>query len=307
MEVRSAEIPVEGLTQPLKALLVADTQSLSLHWSEKRLAEVLKPLAEAQKPDVIFLLGDYSGISHGPAQKLYNDWMRVDPEAASRILGGLKAPMGVYAILGNHDWAENGYAVAAALREGGATVLDNAHVAVRTPAGDRLTIAGVDDPIGPRGARPDLALRGAPTDRPLIFLTHRPDEAMRLPRPASLALAGHTHGGQIRLPFLGHLVSMSRHGFVGGLYATPKGPLFVSKGVGTAALPFRFFNPPELILLTLTPAGAPNAPEAPRPAPSAPRESAPLVAQEQGDPLARPASSPFSIRLAPHPPEAIAR
>lgn len=274
LQVKHVEIPMEGLSRPLKALLVADTQSLRLHWSEERLAEVLKPLAETQRPDVIFLLGDYSGLSHGPARKLYNDWMRVDPEAAARILGGLQAPMGVYAVLGNHDWFGDGHAVAAALRAGGATVLDNDHVEVRTPAGDRLIVAGVDDPLGPRGARPDLALAGTDPSKPLIFLTHRPDEALKLPRPASLSLAGHTHGGQVCLPLVGCPAKTSPNGFMAGRYETAKGDLYISTGVGTAALPFRLGQPPEIVALTLTP--APAAPQPEEEAQDKPR----LVAQE---------------------------
>ncbi|MDD2869040.1 metallophosphoesterase [Neomegalonema sp.] len=282
LEVNQAEIRIEGLKAPIRALVVADTQSLSLHWSERRLAERLKPMVEAQKPDLILLLGDYAGISHGPAQKLYNDWMRVDPEAAARILGGLQAPLGVYAILGNHDWAENGEAMAAALAEGGARVLRNESLEIALPGGGRLVLAGVDDPVGPEGARPDLALAGTDPAAPLIFLTHRPDEAVRLPRPASLSVAGHTHGGQICLPMIGCPITMSRHGFVAGLYETAQGPLYVSRGIGTAALPLRFLNPPEIVALTLVPASPPGAPAPPAPTTPAPRPDSPeLIAREE--------------------------
>ncbi len=304
LEANQAEIRIEGLTAPIRALVAADTQSLSLHWSEKRLAEKLKPMVEAQKPDLILLLGDYSGISHGPAQKLYNDWMRVDPQAAARLLGGLEAPMGVYAILGNHDWAEDGEAIAAALAEGGAKVLRNENLEIAAPGGGRLILAGVDDPIGPQGARPDLALAGTDPAAPLIFLTHRPDEAMRLPRPASLSAAGHTHGGQICLPLIGCPVAMSRHGFSAGLYETPKGPLYVSRGIGTAALPLRFLNPPEIVTLNLIPA-APPAPAQPAPKPPAPRpDSSELIAREEPRPLNLSPNLPLATVRAP---EAIPR
>lgn len=257
LRVTRAELAVKGLTAPLKAVIVADTQSLVGHWSFERLRDRLAPLVEAQKPDIVFLLGDYAGVSHGPFRKLYNEWLHVEPQAASRLLGGLKAPMGVYAVLGNHDWAHDGEAVAAALAAGGATVLRNGAVEARTPSGDILTIAGVDDAIGPQGAAPLLALTETDPRLPLIFLTHRPDEVMRLPRAADLSLAGHTHGGQICLPAIGCPVSMSRHGFLRGMFMTPKGPLFVSSGVGTAAFPMRLMNPPEIVVVDLLPAEAP--------------------------------------------------
>lgn len=160
----------------------------------------------------------------------------------------------VFAVLGNHDWRlERGVEFGVRLREAGALVLTNAAVPLEKGK-DRLWVAGVDDPITRRD-RLDLALERTEPRAPRVLLTHSP---MLFPqgtlRGLDLLLAGHTHGGQVRVPVLG-AAYVPKIGFFPpwdyGLYRSGATTLIVSGGLGESGLPIRFNIRPELALITL--------------------------------------------------------
>jgi predicted MPP superfamily phosphohydrolase len=161
----------------------------------------------------------------------------------------LRAPLGAFAVLGNHDhYAGPAEQVIERLESIGLRVLHNRSVAIERD-GARLWIAGVDDVLV---GRPDLEAALAGCTPPLLLLSHNPDvffEAAR--RGVALTLAGHTHGGQIRVPGLPVLVRQSRFRLDEGRYHAGPAQLVVSRGMGAVGLPWRVACPPEAVLLRL--------------------------------------------------------
>jgi predicted MPP superfamily phosphohydrolase len=208
-----------------------------------KLAEIVA-LTNAAQPDVILLAGDY--VIHGV---LGGDF--TPPEDAARQLAGLSAPLGVYAVLGNHDWWLDGPRVIRALQSAGITVLEDRSRRI-TKGSCELWLAGISD-LDTRPHDFEAALRGIPAQAPVIAFTHNPDVFPSLPRRVSLTVAGHTHGGQVDLPWLGRLVVPSRFGdrFAIGHVVEDGRHLFVSSGLGTSILPVRFRVPPEISVLEL--------------------------------------------------------
>ena len=201
----------------------------------------------AAQPDLICILGDLviQGVIGGRF---------VAPEEIATELKRLRAPAGVVAVLGNHDGWFNHDRVRNALERNNIRVVEDTAARLDTPAGP-LWVAGISDLYT---GRHDLhAALSAVTDdsTPVILLTHNPDVFPFVPHRVTLTLAGHTHGGQVRLPFVGRPVVPSRFGqlyaaghvFEGGRH------LYVATGIGTSILPVRFRVPPVVAILTLVP------------------------------------------------------
>jgi len=198
----------------------------------------------AEQPDLILLGGDY----------MINDIWFGSPVAADSIgaeLGQLRAPLGVFAVLGNHDWWNNGPKVRAAFEARGVTVLDD-EVRRLHFGGKSFCLLGVrDETERLRSAQKELEL--ALPGMPLLVLVHEPDIFPLLDERATLTLAGHTHGGQVDLPLIGRPIVPSRFGsrYAAGHVVEGGRHLFVTTGVGTSIIPVRFRVPPEIALLTL--------------------------------------------------------
>jgi predicted MPP superfamily phosphohydrolase len=166
----------------------------------------------------------------------------------------LSAPEQVWAVLGNHDHWTDAAVVAEAVSRAGIRLLRNANGVIRRGAG-RLWIAGVDDVLAEQHDLP-RALAGIPNGDGVILLAHEPDfadEAALDQRPG-LQLSGHSHGGQIRLPFYGatvlpRLARKYPQGLrrVGGMW------LYTNRGIGTIDIPIRFNCRPEVTLFTFLP------------------------------------------------------
>ena len=210
-------------------------------------------MANALEPDVVALGGDYVQRRRW----LYpqgNQRHLVAPGVAA--LAGLRAPLGRFAVLGNHDHKVSAMLTRRALQENGFVELTNTRVALER--GDaRLLLCGVDDL---RTGRPDLrrALGNHGPDEACILLTHNPDivERIRDPR-VDFVLSGHTHGGQVVLPLVGAPSTASRYGqkYRAGLVQGPTARVYVSRGIGTIGLPVRWGAPPEISLITLRATG----------------------------------------------------
>jgi predicted MPP superfamily phosphohydrolase len=214
------------------------------HVSMAMLRRVVADL-NAAKPDLILLPGDFvhHGLINGEA---------ISPEAIAAELATLKAPLGVYATLGNHDWWFDGERMRKALEAVGIPVLENSALALNGLT-QKIWLVGIgDDMTGHAYAR--KALSKVPTDARLIVMLHDPANAPELPRQSIVALAGHTHGGQVRLPLIGALITPGRSPLrhsLGWLADVPV-PTYVSAGIGTSILPVRFNCPPETLVLRLS-------------------------------------------------------
>jgi len=251
-----AEVTPRGWPKELDGLtvaLISDIHAGSPYIGEARL-KLLVDRVNAAKPDVIVLLGDYV------IQTVVGGTF-MPPERLGVILKDLKAPLGVYAVLGNHDWWLDGPRVRDAFSAQGIKVLENEWVRLKT-RGSAFTVVGLADHIE-RSPNPDPALKAVPVTEPVLALIHEPDYFPYIPERISLTLAGHTHGGQVRLPLIGSPVVPSEFGqrYARGLVKEGEKQLFVTSGVGTSIIPVRFRVPPEYAVLTLR-----AAPMAPRPA-----------------------------------------
>lgn len=202
----------------------------------------------ASDSDAVVMTGDYVilsvlGGSYIPAS------------ATAPHLRALTRRKPVFAVLGNHDWWKSGIAIRRALESAGVVVLEDESRRV-TLRGCPLWIVGVGDLwTAPHNVR--KAFAGIDDEAPAIVLTHNPAIFPRIPARASLVLAGHTHGGQISLPWVGQPAMWGKPGnrYVVGPYVENGRPLFVSPGIGTSILPLRLGVPPEISRLTLRSAG----------------------------------------------------
>jgi len=195
--------------------------------------------ANAFQPDLILLTGDYVNVPGSIRE-------------CTRLLSGLHARDGVFAVLGNHDYWTNPAAVTEALQAAEINVLNNDAAPVRRGA-KRLWIAGLDDAWE---GRPDLsrALQPIPAGEPTILLVHEPDTATVVAQtPVDLQLSGHVHGGQVHVPGIGIVVKpYMGNRYTMGLYRIGNLQLYVSRGIGvTYPGIIRLNCRPEVALFTL--------------------------------------------------------
>jgi predicted MPP superfamily phosphohydrolase len=250
LKLRRIDVPLERWPAALDGLRVAvlsDLHTGAPHVGEGKVARIVAKV-NAQHPDLVALVGDYADpkVPFGEP---------VGPERVAELLGELYAPLGVFAVLGNHDWYHYGERVPRALRAAGIEVLENDAVAVER-GGEVLWVAGLAD-MRERHADVTVALAMVPAGQPLIALTHDPDMFPQLRDRAQVTLAGHTHGGQVGLPLVRRAAAPTRRGYTGGEVREAGGYMYVSRGVGTTVLPIRFAAPPEIVVLRLrSPAGA---------------------------------------------------
>lgn len=225
--------------------LIADLHAGTPHAGLERVEHVAA-LADRERPDLVALLGDFVDDEAAFADA-------VPPADVARALARIRAPLGLVAVLGNHDWRTGGEAVRAALRDAGIDVLENEARLLRD-ARTPLWVAGLADATE---RTPDVAsaLAPVPEEAALLVLSHDPDLFPSIPDRAALTVSGHTHGGQVSIPVVRPRVTPSLFGdrYLAG-HVTERGRhLFVSRGVGTSTLPLRFRSPPEVVILTLRP------------------------------------------------------
>ncbi len=246
LRVRETTLTLEKWPTHLDGLRVAVLADLHTGspWNGRRNLERVVRETNAARPDLVLIAGDLviQGVVGGRF---------VSPEASSEILSGLDAPLGTFAVLGNHDWWLDGPRVIRALEASGVTVLEDSAAALPVQR-DTLWLVGVSDFWeAPHDIRRALAAV-PPAARPLVF-THNPDVFVEMPNRVALTIAGHTHGGQVALPLVGRPIVPSEHGERYAIGHVREGgrDLFVSPGVGTSILPVRFRVPPEVRVLTL--------------------------------------------------------
>ena len=216
---------------------------------ERKLEEVARRITDA-RPDLIVWLGDY--VIHGV---LGGEFM--PPERSAKILSRAQARYGQVAIIGNHDHWLDTARVERAFAAAGIPFLRSSsrEIVVKDR---RLCLYGLDDfELVPNYWATFNAVQAEwkrlPADEPLIVLSHSPDIFPWIPSRATLTLASHTHGGQVRLPFVGSLIVPSSFGqrFARGPIVEGGRHLFVNTGIGTSIIPVRWGVPPEISILTL--------------------------------------------------------
>ena len=240
------EEPVDVAWMPPTPLRVAVLTDLHVGSPFNGLARLhdLVDRTNAARPDLVCILGDLviQGVIGGHF---------VTPEAIAGELARLRPLVGTFAVLGNHDgWLDHDR-VQRALETSGAHMVEDTAARVETAAGP-LWIAGVSDFW--TGHHDLSAALAAVTDgAPVLLLTHNPDIFPMVPSSVTLTLAGHTHGGQVKLPLLGRLIVPSRYGnrFAAGEIVEGGRHMFVATGIGTSVIPVRFRVPPTVSILVL--------------------------------------------------------
>lgn len=252
----------------LKIAALADLHTC-LPWMPAERVRSIVQSVNAQKPDLVLLLGDFIASHRFVAQD-------EDKAAWAGALGELKAPLGVHAVQGNHDWWEDKGVQA---RRSGPTPVERALEATGIPVyenkvrrivkdGKAFWLAGLGDQwafyrnrdvrarwrsFGYEGVD-DLAgtLEQVTDDAPIVLMAHEPDVFERMPDRVSLTLSGHTHGGQVQFMGIAPVVP-SRFGrrYVYGHVRERERDLIVSGGLGCSGLPIRFGRPPEVPIIEL--------------------------------------------------------
>lgn len=255
----------------LKIGIIADVHAGGPVMPADRIRAICEDMNELA-PDVVVLLGDFSA-SHKLKTRT------VAPEEWSEALSVLRAPLGVHAILGNHDWWDDLHAQRTGkgpvlgrrmLERVGIPVYENDVVRLEK-SGRAFWLAGLGDQMAfIRGRRKrafrkfegvddlDGTLAKITDDAPVILLAHEPDIFPRVPERVALTLCGHTHGGQVRLLGFSPMVSPSRAGrrYTYGHICEDERNLIVSGGLGCSVLPVRVGVPPEIVLVDIAEAEA---------------------------------------------------
>jgi predicted MPP superfamily phosphohydrolase len=257
VEVTKTEVHLAGLPAAFEGLQIVQLSDIHLDgYSEPYFLRHVVAQVNQLRPDLVMLTGDF--VSEGPGPSKFNigaAWQ------CANILTGLDCKQ-MYAVLGNHDIVVGMDEVTEALVKNGIPVLNNSHLPIERD-GARIWLAGLGDPLTGHG-KPELtipdSIRHVPGE-PVVLLCHEPDYADNLLKhpvghAVSLMLSGHTHGGQVRLPFCGPLMlpglgkKYIQGWFRFGSHAEAL-QLYVNRGIGTVGAPFRFDCPPEITSITL--------------------------------------------------------
>lgn len=254
IKIEKQVVAIQNLPQTFDGLKIVQLSDFHSYWFGSRERKVLEMLEEIE-PDFVFITGD----SVDPITKLITDrdlssvkifWQELGKKYQGRIFG----------VLGNHDTGM----VKNYLEESGIPILDNENRRIWIGQ-EFIYLIGVDDPWTGRDDLPK-AMAETENDIPKILLAHGPEIMARVSRKEiDLILVGHTHGGQVNIPFFGRLIQpLSRYGrkYTRGLFKVDSTPLdskhltgytylYVNRGIGTSIIPARFNCPPEITLIEL--------------------------------------------------------
>lgn len=257
LEQARLELPGLSLQRPLRVAILADIQTTRVGAHEQRAAQ----MAMEQQPDLIPLPGDFLQC-RGPAHQ------RAAP-AFRELMRSLRAPLGIYAVLGDVDRIEPTRSL---FRDTGVVLLVNEVISTRSASGPVIAIGGIELNYRTSAAAATAEQLSRIPAAIRILMGHRPDAVALVRQIKNLGagnernlidvvVAGHTHGGQVVIPGFGPVLTLSgvpRHVAAGGLHHVEGQPVYVSRGVGlerAPAPPIRLFCPPEVSLIELT--GAP--------------------------------------------------
>ena len=238
--VKQFEYPLP-VTKRVRIAFFSDTH-LGKWYSAENLSRIAEKINE-QNPDLVLFGGDFFDIYR-------RDCGQISLDTITNILQSIQAPLGKYAVWGNHDYgggAQNIYP--SVMESGGFEILKNEGILFSE---QNLFLYGFDDLIFGSPQNPKTMI---PSDTAKLLFCHEPDAADILPEVrADLILSGHSHGGQILLPIITKKVlPPGAKRYRKGLYPRGNSPVFVSSGIGMTKLPLRFLNPPEIIMIDLVP------------------------------------------------------
>ena len=208
-------------------------------------ARVIVAQINAARPDVILLPGDFI------ADRDYRPDIASTPEdEIAQVLGELKAPLGVYAVMGNHDWWHDGAKFTAAFNRVGIQVLENDAVPL---TGTGLWVVGIGDDHTSH-SNPIRAMAKVPRGAQTLVLMHEPASLFDLPPARGLIVSGHTHGGQINLPIVGAPVvpGAGPRDWAYGWISHGDQRMYITSGLGVSILPVRFNMRPEWVMFSLS-------------------------------------------------------
>ena len=234
-------VTVEADVQvPLRIAVISDLHA----GGNTTFADDIRAAIEKSEPDLVLIAGDFIVGSEPASERSEEENAAIGDALAP--LRGLTAPRGVFAVMGNHDHWYGTREAEALIDTTAVQRIDN-----RIVEDDDICVVGLGDEWE---GHPDLSVVGAcPAGKTRIVLTHNPDTILRVKHGFHLAVAGHTHGGQINLPIVGRAVTATEAGkpYAYGLKQAPGGPLYITSGVGTSILPARFRAPPEVVIIDL--------------------------------------------------------
>ncbi|MDQ0063368.1 metallophosphoesterase [Paenibacillus harenae] len=224
-----------------KRIVLFSDVHLDFHFGLERFEKLIDTLQNL-RPDILCFTGD-----------LYDTEVGSSGEACAAMLDRLQVPLGKWAVLGNHDHITGAASVDKVLTRGGFTMLTN-RSAVINHEGQQIQMAGVDDIFFGQSDF-EAALGHANANLFTIMLAHEPDLADHtILYSVDLQLSGHSHGGQVRLPFIGHLIVPElAMKYPSGLYTLGEGKLllYTNRGIGHSVHPIRFMCRPEITVITL--------------------------------------------------------
>ena len=228
----------------LDGLKIAVLSDLHIYYGTTNIRKLnrIVELTNEQKPDIIFLLGDYEAKTIAKTEQRQKD--------AVEALKLLYAPFGVISVLGNHDYYPEG-TVKELLQKADIKVLENKNTYIYF-SGQEIKVTGLKDLWHCQGLDPKEIIGTTRKNTPIIVLAHNPDSFPEVPQNTSLTLSGHTHGGEVYLPIFGAPMVPSKYAqrYRKGYIVENNKHLYVTSGIGTLS-GFRLFNPPEIVILTL--------------------------------------------------------
>jgi uncharacterized protein len=245
VELTFYTVPIADLPKELENFRIAHLSDI--HYCPQMSDQFLKKmviLVNEQHPDIVLITGDLASY--------HTQWVNQCPD----FLKDLISRFGTYAVMGNHDYCYGRRTLPRRLKETNITVLRNEALLVG-PRESPINLIGTDDPATFRD-EPETVFEGLMREGVRIFMTHSPDgirEAIREKVP--LILTGHTHGGQVRLPFFGavYLPTLEEREFDAGWFRQSQSWIFVNRGLGMGGVPIRFLCPREIAIITLVSGG----------------------------------------------------
>lgn len=231
-----------------KVVAISDIHGGSHTITEARILSIVEEINK-QNPDIIVILGDFVSQVQDDVPIKQRE-LKMPIEVIAKSLGGLKAKYGVFVVIGNHDWWYDEKKCRTEFEKAGFNVLENEKKSFEVN-NKTVTVLGIED-FWKRGVVDvkDI-LTKIEVQQNIIGITHNPDSFDKTPDSLAILFAGHTHGGQVNFPIVGAPIVPSKKEYTAGHIEKDGRNLFITTGIGTSGLPFRFRVPPEIVVATL--------------------------------------------------------